>query len=154
MAEPKWLDDEEMAAWTAFLEASHRVFRSVEQQLKEDAGLSHPQYEILVKLAAVGGAGLRMTELAESLITSKSGLTYQIGRLERRGLVTRSPAPADTRGVTARITEAGDLALREAAPGHVERVREVLIDGLDRHQLSVLAEALGQVGSRLREQGV
>ncbi|MDT0445720.1 MarR family winged helix-turn-helix transcriptional regulator [Streptomyces johnsoniae] len=153
MAKTRWLDEQEMAAWTAFLEASHRVFRSVEQQLKEEAGLSHPQYEILVKLAAAGGAGLRMTELAESLITSKSGLTYQIGRLEERGLVVRGEVPGDIRGVTARLTDAGVAALRAAAPGHVARVREVLIDGLDRHQLTVLAEALGEVSDRLREHG-
>jgi DNA-binding MarR family transcriptional regulator len=150
MARTRWLDEQEMAAWTAFLEASHRVFRSVEQQLKEDAGLSHPQYEILVKLAAAGDAGLRMTELAESLITSKSGLTYQIGQLEKRGLVARGACPTDVRGVTATLTEAGAQLLREAAPGHVARVRETLIDGLDRAQLAVLAQALDEVSAGLR----
>ncbi|MDT0345496.1 MarR family winged helix-turn-helix transcriptional regulator [Streptomyces litchfieldiae] len=151
MATTRWLDEREMAAWTAFLEASHRVFRVVEQQLKEDAGLSHPQYEILVKLAAAGDAGLRMTELAESLITSKSGLTYQIGQLEKRGLVARGACPTDVRGVMATLTEEGTRKLREAAPGHVTCVRETLIDGLDRAQLAVLAEALGDISARLRE---
>ncbi|MGK5533549.1 MarR family winged helix-turn-helix transcriptional regulator [Streptomyces sp. URMC 129] len=150
MAKTRWLDEREMAAWMAFLEASHRVFRSVEQQLKEEAGLSHPQYEILVKLARAGDAGLRMTELAESLITSKSGLTYQIGQLEKRGLVTRGSCPTDDRGVTAHLTEAGAEALREAAPGHVARVREALIDILDRDQLATLAHALTEVSTRLR----
>ncbi|TDC73714.1 MarR family winged helix-turn-helix transcriptional regulator [Streptomyces hainanensis] len=151
MNETRWLDAREMAAWTAFLDASHRVFRSVEQQLKDDAGLSHPQYEILVKLGAAGAAGIRMTELAESLITSKSGLTYQIGQLEKRGLVTRGACPTDVRGVTARLTESGRAALTEAAPGHVARVREALIDVLDRDQLDTLAQALGRVSDRLRD---
>ncbi|UCM87100.1 MarR family winged helix-turn-helix transcriptional regulator [Streptomyces marincola] len=153
MAETRWLDSEEMAAWTAFLEASHRVFHSVEQQLKTEAGLSHPQYEILVRLASAGAAGLRMTELAEALVTSKSGLTYQVDRLEARGLVVRAAVCGDTRGITAHITEAGDTALREAAPGHVDHVRAVLIDRLDRHQLAVLAQALGDVNARLRQRG-
>ncbi|GAB2921350.1 MarR family winged helix-turn-helix transcriptional regulator [Streptomyces mayteni] len=151
MNETRWLDAREMAAWTAFLDATHRVFRSVEQQLKDDAGLSHPQYEILVKLGAAGAAGIRMTELAESLITSKSGLTYQIGQLEKRGLVARSACPTDVRGVTAHLTEDGRAALTEAAPGHVARVREALIDVLDRDQLDTLAQALGRVSDRLRD---
>lgn len=150
MGETRWLDEREMAAWHAFLEASHRVARSVEQQLRDEAGLSHQQYEILVTLEAAGAAGVRMTELAESLITSKSGLTYQIGQLEKRGLVVRTACPTDVRGVDARLTEAGRTALREAAPGHVARVREALIDVLDRRQLAALAEALGAVGARLR----
>ncbi|TDC24047.1 MarR family transcriptional regulator [Streptomyces sp. 8K308] len=151
MKETRWLDEREMAAWTAFLEASHRVFRSVEQQLKDDAGLSHPQYEILVKLGAAGEAGIRMTELADSLITSKSGLTYQVGQLEKRGLVARRACPTDVRGVTATLTEAGRTALTEAAPGHVARVREALIDSLDQDELTTLARAFGRVGQRLRE---
>ncbi|CAL9573412.1 hypothetical protein SUDANB171_04864 [Streptomyces sp. enrichment culture] len=152
MATTRWLDEQEMAAWISFLEVTHRVFRSVETQLKEDEGLSHPQYEILVKLAAAGEAGLRMTLLADSLITPKSGLTYQVGQLEKRGLVLRRACDADVRGVTARITPEGMDVLRAAAPGHVARVREVLIDQLDRRQLLALADALGTVNARLREQ--
>jgi DNA-binding MarR family transcriptional regulator len=148
----RWLDTQEMAAWLAFLESSHRVMRSVERQLRDEAGLSHTQYEILAKLSAAGAEGLRMTELAESLITSKSGLTYQIGQLEKRGLVTRGACATDVRGVTAHLTEEGRAALVEAAPGHVERVREALIDVLSREQLGALAEALTAVGDRLRGQ--
>ncbi|GAA2371493.1 MULTISPECIES: MarR family winged helix-turn-helix transcriptional regulator [Streptomyces] len=151
MAKTRWLDEQEMAAWIAFLEVSHRVFRSVEAQLKEDEGLSHAQYEILVKLSAAGEAGLRMTVLADSLITPKSGLTYQVGRLEQSGLVTRTACDSDVRGVTARITPRGLDVLRAAAPGHVARVREVLIDLMDRPQLLALADALGTVNGRLRE---
>ncbi|MTE18369.1 MarR family transcriptional regulator [Streptomyces sp. TRM43335] len=150
MNEPRWLDELEMAAWQGFLEAGHRVARRLEQQLKDDAGLSHPQYEILVHLSSVPGGELRMTELADRLITSKSGLTYQVGQLERRGLVRRRACPTDVRGVFAALTEEGRALLRAAAPGHVAAVRETLVDVLDRDQLAVLAEALGEVGRRLR----
>lgn len=146
----RWLDGREMAAWQAFLEAGHRVERAVEQQLREQAGLSHQQYEILVRLARDEPRGLRMTVLAESLITSKSGLTYQIGRLEDRGLVRRSSCDTDTRGVTAHLTDAGREELRRAAPGHLAAVRAALIDALDPAQLELIAEALGEVGRRLR----
>ncbi|MGP4114603.1 MarR family winged helix-turn-helix transcriptional regulator [Streptomyces sp. 4N509B] len=152
MAQTRWLDEPEMAAWLAFLEASHRVSRAVERQLRDEAGLSHQQYEILVKLDAAGPAGLRMTELADSLITSKSGLTYQIGRLEKRGLVERRDCATDVRGVIAHLTDAGRDTLVASAPGHVARVREALIDVLAPEEIAVLADAFGRVGARLRDE--
>ena len=150
MSEVRWLDEREMAAWQAFLEAGHRVERRVEQQLREEAGLSHQQYEILVRLSECDPEGLRMTELAKRLITSKSGLTYQVGQLEKRGLVSRQSCATDIRGVTAQLTEAGREQLRQAAPGHVGAVRDALLDVLDPGQLQLIADALGTVGRRLR----
>lgn len=150
MAETRWLDEREMAAWQGFLEATSRVSRHLEQQLKDDAGLSHPQYEILVRLADAPEGEVRMTELAEELFTSKSGLTYQVGQLEKRGLVSRRSCPTDVRGVLAVLTRSGRETLRDAAPGHVAAVRASLIDVLDEEELSVLARALGRVGARLR----
>lgn len=149
MTDPRWLDEREMAAWQGFVRASLLVARRLEQQLKEDAGLSHPQYEILVWLSAAPDGEIRMTELAERLIHSKSGLTYQVGQLEKRGLVRRRSCPTDVRGVLAVLTPEGRRALEEAAPGHVAAVRESLIDVLDRDELVVIADALGRVGDRL-----
>lgn len=150
MTDTGWLDTQEMAAWQGFLEASNRVARRLEHQLKEDAGLSHPQYEVLVRLGDAPGGEIRMSELAELLITSKSGLTYQVGRLEERGLVRRRSCASDVRGVYAVLTDDGRAALEAAAPGHVAAVRAALLDALDRDELAVLAEALGRVGRRLR----
>ncbi|WP_457030522.1 MarR family winged helix-turn-helix transcriptional regulator [Kitasatospora sp. P5_F3] len=150
MDEPRWLDDREMAAWRGFVVASNLIERRLEQQLKESAGLSHTQYEILVQLSAAPDGSLRMTDLADRLVTSKSGLTYQVTQLEKSGLVGRRSCPSDVRGVFAEITEQGWRVLREAAPGHVATVREVLIDVLTPEQLTVLAESLGTVGQRLR----
>ncbi|KAA5837312.1 MarR family transcriptional regulator [Saccharopolyspora hirsuta] len=150
MVEPRWLDDEEMAAWNAFVEASNLVARKVEQQLREQAGLSHPQYEILVRLSAAPGGELRMTELAQLVVTSKSGLTYQITQLEKAGLVRRRTCETDDRGVYALLTEEGRERLRAAAPGHVEAVRANLIDALDRDQLRAVAAGLGAVTRHLR----
>lgn len=153
MSDAKWLDEREMAAWQGFLQASNRVGHHLEQQLKDDSGLSHPQYEILVRLGDAPGGEIRMTELAKSLITSKSGLTYQVGQLEKRGLVLRRSCPTDVRGVFAVLTDEGRRALDEAAPGHVAAVREVLIDVLDEEELRLLAEGLGRVARRLRSDG-
>nr|BFD90260.1 MarR family transcriptional regulator [Kitasatospora sp. Xyl93] len=152
--EPRWLDPDEAAAWRGFVVASNLLNRRLERQLKEDSGLSHQQYEILVHLSAAPGDSLRMTELADKLVTSKSGLTYQVTQLERAGLVARRSCPSDVRGVIAELTDQGRETLRRAAPGHVALVRELLIDVLTREQLAVLAEGLGAVSARLRLEDV
>ncbi|MFJ1749012.1 MarR family winged helix-turn-helix transcriptional regulator [Streptomyces sp. NPDC088116] len=151
MDEPRWLDEDEMAAWRSFIVASTLLERRLDQQLKEAAGLSYPQYELLVRLSEAPGGELRMSDLAELLLTSKSGLTYQIGRMEKAGLVSRRACDSDVRGVVAALTDTGRERLRGAAPGHVALVRELLIDVLDHGQLAALAAGLGQVGKRLRQ---
>ncbi|MFD6890129.1 MarR family winged helix-turn-helix transcriptional regulator [Streptomyces sp. NPDC059957] len=153
MAETKWLDDREMRAWDGFLAASALVNRRLDQQLKDDSGLSHPQYEILVRLARAPEGELRMTELANGLVNSKSGLTYQVTQMEKAGLVRRRTCPSDVRGIYAVLTDAGRTRLTEAAPGHVTTVREVLVDVLTPEQLDALADGLGEVSRRLRTQG-
>ncbi|MFB7945880.1 MarR family winged helix-turn-helix transcriptional regulator [Kitasatospora phosalacinea] len=150
MDDPRWLDETEMAAWRGFVTATNLVARHLERQLKEDAGLSHTQYEILVQLSAAPGGSLRMTDLADRLVTSKSGLTYQVTQLEKAGLVARRSCPSDVRGVFAEITDQGWSVLRAAAPGHVAAVREALVDVLAPAQLAALAESLGAVSDRLR----
>jgi DNA-binding MarR family transcriptional regulator len=149
-AAPAWLDEPEMAAWLAFLEVSHRLDRVIERQLKADAGLSHPQYEILSRLESADGGQLRMSELADVITVSRSGLTYQITQLERAGLVRREKCPSDERGVLAVLTDAGRAALGRAAPGHVRVVRRYLIDALTPAQRSALAEGLTAARDRLR----
>jgi DNA-binding MarR family transcriptional regulator len=138
-----------MAAWLAFLEVSHRLDRVIEQQLRQDAGLSHAQYEILSRLESAPGGGLRMSELADVIIVSRSGLTYQVTQLERAGLVRREKDASDERGILAVLTAAGRAALLRAAPGHVRVVRHYLIDALTPAQLSALAEGLAAARGRL-----
>jgi DNA-binding MarR family transcriptional regulator len=149
MSEPRWLSAEEMRAWQAFLAAGALLDRRLDQRLRQDAGLSHPQYEILVRLAAAPDGELRMSDLAGALYTSKSGLTYQITQLEKAGLVRRGASPGDVRGVIATLTGAGRLRLARAAPGHVAAVRELLIDVLTADQLAAVADGLGEVARRL-----
>lgn len=150
MDEPRWLNQDEMRAWQGFLVVSSLLSRRIEQQLKRDESLSHPQYEVLVRLAAAPGGELRMTELADAVLTSKSGLTYQITQLEKAGLVLRRTCPTDVRGMFAVLTEEGRRALGRAAPGHVALVRDLFVDVLEPEQLGPLTEALEAVGLRLR----
>ena len=149
-ADQRWLDPDEMAAWLAFLEVSHRLDRVIEQQLRRDAGLSHAQYEILSRLEAAPGGQLRMSDLADVIIVSRSGLTYQVTQLEKASLVHRGKCPSDERGVLAILTPAGRAALLRAAPGHLRVVRENLIDALTPAQLAALTEALAAARARLR----
>ena len=139
-----------MRAWQAFLAAGAVVGRRVEQQLKEQAGLSHLQYEVLVRLAGTAEGEMRMAELAEALYTSKSGLTYQVGQLEKTGLVRRRNCEI-VHGVFAVLTDAGRAKLAEVAPGHIATVRACLIDVLDEAQLDHIADALERVAGQAAE---
>jgi DNA-binding MarR family transcriptional regulator len=143
-----WLDEAEMRAWVNFLGASALLERQVDRQLKRDAGLTHVQYEVLVRLAAVPAGEMHMHELAAAVWSSKSGVTYQVTQLEREGLVTRRPCEHTERGVHAAITDAGRRKLEQAAPGHVALVRELFIDVLTPHEQQVLSDALSKIGRR------
>ncbi|GAA3195244.1 hypothetical protein GCM10010486_75930 [Nonomuraea roseoviolacea subsp. carminata] len=140
-----------MAAWRAFLSTSHLLERRIEEQLKAAAGLTHPQYEILVRLADAPDRQMRMTELARGVVVSKSALTYQITRLERAGLVERATCPSDDRGVLAVLTEAGLRCLERVAPGHLAVVRAYLVDRLTRDELEVMTTAMRRTERALRE---
>ena len=94
MADPTWLDRRELTAWTRFLSTGAVINRLVDQQLKQDSGLSHPQFEVLARLADSPDGRLRMTELAGAALTSKSGLTYQVGQLEKVYEATRAKGVA------------------------------------------------------------
>ncbi|MBG0829372.1 MarR family transcriptional regulator [Planomonospora sp. ID67723] len=150
MTGTRWLDDLEMAAWTAYLTASHLLERRVEEQLKADAGLTHAQYEILARLSAAPDRRLRMTELAHGVVVSKSGLTYQIGQLEKMGLVERATCPSDDRGVLAVLTDRGTECLERTAPGHVTVVRELLIDLLTPDELETVIRVMNRVETAAR----
>jgi DNA-binding MarR family transcriptional regulator len=151
MGHTRWLNDEEMRAWMAFVPAATLVGRELDKQLKEDMGLSHLQYEILIHLNEAEQGALRMTELAERLVNSKSGLTYQVGQMEKAGLVTRRQCEWSKSGVLAAITPEGRAMLERAAPGHVEKVREILIDVLTPEERKAIADGLGRVRDRIIE---
>ncbi len=148
MTEPRWLDDDEMRAWRAFVTTSVRLFEQLDRELKAEHGLTHDDYAILVNLSESPGQRMRMTELASRVLESKSRLSHHVGRLETEGLVRRESCPNDLRGLFAVLTPAGRQLLRQAAPSHVRSVRKHFIDHLDRSQLRSVADALETVSSR------
>ena len=149
MTEPRWLDEEEMRAWRAFVTTSVRLFEQLDREMKAEHGLTHDDYAILVNLSESAGQQMRMTELASRVLESKSRLSHHVGRLESEGLVRRESCPNDLRGLFAVLTPAGRRLLRQAAPGHARSVRDHFIDHLDRSQLGSLADALEGVSDHL-----
>jgi DNA-binding MarR family transcriptional regulator len=148
-AEPT-LDPVELGAYFALIEVSSLLRHTVEQQLQEAGGLSYVQFQLLATLGDAPGGSLRMTELADGVVYSRSGLTYQAGLLEKAGLVTRAPSPDDERGVTVTLSDAGRDVLARVFPGHVGVVRQLLIEPLDRADVEHLAGLLGTVRDHLR----
>ena len=144
------LEPRELRAWMAFLAAGHLLEHEIEHQLKRDGGLSHPEFEVLVKLHGADGGRLRMSDLARQVMVSKSRLTYQVTRLERAGLVERTGCESDRRSVWAHLTDEGAAALAGVRPGHRRVVREALIEVLTPEEVDVLGDALGRVADRLR----
>src|SRR5260221_13151177 len=127
---PRWLDDEQQAAWRAFNAAMHKLRRALECQLQHDAGLSFIEYHALAALSENPGHTKRMSELAEVTNASLSRLSHLIKRLELRNLVRREPDPRDGRYINAILTPAGLRLLVASAPGHVAKVRDLVIDAL------------------------
>ncbi|MFI8829230.1 MarR family winged helix-turn-helix transcriptional regulator [Streptomyces sp. NPDC053431] len=150
MTEPAWLNDTEMRAWTSFLEAGDLMRRQIELQLRE-SGVTQVQYEILTRLEERRDQKCHMTELADAMVCSRSGLTYQVSRLEKTGLLRRENDTADERAVLVSITPAGQEVLRKAAPGHVGTVRQGFFDVLTPQQVSYFADIMDTVRRHLRE---
>lgn len=122
---------------------------ALNRQLLRDSALSSADYEVLVVLSETTGGALRAGELGRATGWEKSRLSHHIKRMEARRLVERRDCATDGRGLLVAITDHGRKAIDDAAPGHVQAVREYVIDLLTPEQLAVLAEVGEAVGSRL-----
>lgn len=145
MTEPRWLTPEQQVSWRSFLLGSSRLNEALNRQLETDSGISLGEYEILVRLSEAPDHTIRMSELAAAVVQSRSRLTHTVSRMEKRGLVRRETCLADGRGVNCVLTEDGFEFLRTAAPGHVQAVRDHLVDLLTDEQFRALGEAMAVV---------
>lgn len=152
-AEPRWLSADEQRVWRLYLESTQLLADAVDAQLQRDAGLSHADYEVLVRLSEAPERRMRMSELADRTLFSRSRLSHAVARLERAGWVRREATPEDRRGMLAHLTDAGLARLRDAAPGHVAAVRELLFDRLTAEQVARLGEIVAEVRGRLPDRG-
>ena len=138
-------------AWSAFLRAHAEVVRALDAELEAAHGLPLTSFDALVQLSVAEDGELRMSELADAVVLSRSGLTRLVDRLEREGLVERRRGGrGDARSTYARITERGLDRLAEAAPTHLEGVRRLFVDPLDEDELRTVAAALGRLGAGAR----
>ncbi|WP_078901680.1 MarR family winged helix-turn-helix transcriptional regulator [Actinacidiphila yeochonensis] len=143
------LDPGRLDTYFALLESVSLLQYQLEQQLRTDGGISYAQFELLARLADATGP-LTMTQLADGIVYSRSGLTYQAGLLEKAGLITRGPDPGDDRATAVTLTEDGRSLIRRILPGHVQLVRRLLFDPLTEDDLNRLGDTMTRVRDHMR----
>lgn len=147
---PRSLDPQQLGAYLALIEVSTILRHAVEQHLRSEGDLSYVQWQILALLQDSPTGSRRMTDLADSVVYSRSGLTYQAGLLETRGLISRSPSPDDERSIDVTITDAGRALFTRVLPGHVEVVSRLLFEPLSRKDVETLTDLLTPVRDHMR----
>ena len=145
---PGLLDTRELAAWRGMLETHSRMVTLLDCELERDHDLPLSSYEVLMNLADAEGERLRMGELADRLLLSRSGITRLADRLADQGLIERERCQDDGRGYFARLTPAGREKLRHARPAHLAGVRRHFLSRLEPREI----DALGAIWGRLAVQ--
>lgn len=140
MTEGRWLDAAEYRAWLGYRRMRLWLDAQIARDLAGDSGLSMADYDVLSTLASAEDRRGRSTEIAARMLWSKSRLSRQLDRMERRGLVRRQQCPTDARGSDVVLTGEGLEAIMNAAPGHVDSVRAHFIDLLSDEQITALGD--------------
>jgi DNA-binding MarR family transcriptional regulator len=138
----------ERSSWTGFLRAHSRITKALDRELVAAHDLPLSAYDVLVQLALHDEGRLRMSDLADAIVLSPSGLTRLVDRLARRGLLRRERCEADSRVVYAAITEAGFAKLLETTPTHLDGIRRLFWVHLTDEQKAELAGIVGCLGHR------
>ena len=133
------MSPEELAAWGGLLRTHAMLIRELDEELERAHGLTLGDYDVLVQLAKAPDRMLRMSELAQAVLLTRSGLTRLVDRLERRGLVERHKCPSDARGSLAVLTDEGLRRFQTAHPTHLGGVRRLFLDLLEPSDLERLA---------------
>ncbi len=140
--------------FSRFLRAHQQVSEALNRNLVEERGLSLPWYDVLLQLSGSGEDRLRLQDLADRVLYSRSGLTRLIDRMEKTGLVRREPCADDKRGTFAVLTPQGKRELRRSAPTHLRGIDENFFSKLSEDEISVLGVAMSRVleGTRCASQ--
>lgn len=146
----RWLSDDEQAAWRSWIAATILLPDRLSRDLQEEKGLTLPDYEILVHLSEAPGRRMRMSELADATLSSRSRLSHQIDRLATAGLVDREPCQDDRRGYFAVLTAEGWRTIVDTAPTHVESVRRHLVDVLTPEEFAELGRLCRKIAEQAR----
>jgi len=147
--QPGWLTPAQLDVWKSFTLMLARLPTALEAQLQRDAQLSYVEYYVLAGLSDQPEHTMRMSQLAVLANAELSRLSHLISRLEKRGFVRREPDPCDGRYTNAVLTDAGYAHLVAAAPGHVARVRELVVDALGDTALCALRDSAERIIDRI-----
>ena len=150
-SEPRWLNAAEMKAWRRYIIASRRLLEALDDDLAAH-DISMSDYEVLAQLSEAPDRRMRMSELADVAMISRSRLSHRIKVMEKAGWVKREACPIDKRGYFAVMTPKGWRAIVAAAPDHVASVRERFLDALDKGDQKVLAEIFERVAQRIKHE--
>ena len=148
-ASTRWLTADQRLAWLDMVRVLTMLPATLDAQLERDAGLKFFEYHVLSMLSEVQDRTLRMSRLAQLTSASLSRLSNVVKRLEADGLLRRETDPDDRRATRAVLTDAGMAAVERAAPGHVARVRDLIVDVLDPVQFDQLHTAHQRILNRL-----
>jgi len=133
-----------LAAWRSLLRAHATLMRRLDTDLEQETGLALADFDVLAQLAQAHGT-LRMTELADRALISRSGMSRRVARLAAEGLLRRDRAGTDGRGVVVALTQAGITRLAETAPVHARGISRLFVAQLDDQELALLERALNKV---------
>ncbi|MDJ1134943.1 MarR family winged helix-turn-helix transcriptional regulator [Streptomyces iconiensis] len=143
-----WLNDDEQHMWRQWMGLDAELLATLNREMQADAGLSNPDYQVLVVLTDSEEGRIRVSDLAASLQWERSRVSHHVARMEKRDLVTRLGCPDDGRGAFVRISETGRAAIERAAPGHVRAVRRLVFDALTADEVAQLGEIFQRLRSR------
>lgn len=150
--ETRWLSSQEQRAWRAYLRATRLVEAALDRDLAAH-GTQLSEYEVISMLSEAPEGRLRMSNLADLVVQSRSRITHTAARLEKRGLVRREACLNDRRGVELVLTDEGRAAIEQIAKEHVESVRANLIDIVSAEEFLTLGDTLRKVRDALASEG-
>jgi DNA-binding MarR family transcriptional regulator len=145
MSDVDWLSPEEQRSWRSLLFGMARLHERLNADMVDNHGINGDDYEVLSMLSEAPDRRIRMAELAERRVSSRSRLTHHIARLEDQGFVGREACEDDRRGTWAQLTNAGFAKVAAVAPEHVRAVRELLIDKMSPEEFATIGTALERV---------
>ena len=149
MNSTSWLTEHQQRVWRRWLAVNAQLPAALHRELQAHAGLSLPDFEVLVQVTESPEGRVRVTDLARALSWEKSRASHHLTRMERRGLVKREECRDDGRGAFVVLTPDGRTAIEHTAPGHVRTVRSLVFDDLTETEVETLNSALGKVLARL-----
>ena len=147
----RWLDADQQGSWRAVAVGVTLLLDRLDADLQRAFDLSLTEYEILVRLSERPERSMRMAQLADALAHSRSRVTHTVARMEKAGIVERTVSPDDGRGIICRLTDHGYDLLVEAAPVHVQGVRDYLVDLAEPADFAALGRVMNAVADTLIE---